>query len=52
MEVGARGQFDVLVDDVLVASRATGFMARLLGGGWPDENEVVEAVRSRQRGST
>lgn len=48
---GGRGQFDVLVDGVLVASKhATGDMARLIGqGGFPDEELTVDAV-SRQLG--
>lgn len=48
---GGRGQFDVLVDGVLVASKhATGDMARLIGqGGFPDEQMTVEAV-NRQLG--
>jgi len=47
--VGSPGQFDVLVDDNLIASRAGGLINRLFGGGWPDPNAVVEAVRSSQR---
>ncbi|MCC6998723.1 MAG: Rdx family protein [Deltaproteobacteria bacterium] len=48
---GARGQFDVLVDGVLVASKhGTGALARLIGqGGFPDEQLTVEAV-DRQLG--
>ena len=34
------------LDGELIASRANGFLMRLLGGGWPDPDAVVEAVRS------
>jgi hypothetical protein len=39
----------VRLDGELIAARANGFLVRLLGGGWPDPDAVVEAVRSRQR---
>ncbi|MBX3468059.1 MAG: hypothetical protein KF878_14390 [Planctomycetes bacterium] len=45
--MGARGQFDVVADGETIAGRAPGLMKRLLGGGWPDEGEVVEALRAR-----
>jgi hypothetical protein len=45
LEVGSPGQFDVLVDGQRVASRGGGFFKRLLGGGWPDEGEVVMRIR-------
>jgi hypothetical protein len=41
----------VRIDGEVVASRNAGFVARLLGGGWPDPNGVVRAVQSRQRAS-
>jgi hypothetical protein len=48
LAVGALGQFDVLVDGEVIASRAKGFLVRhLLGGGWPDPEDVVEAVQER-----
>lgn len=47
IEVGSTGQFDVLVDGKVVASRSRGFLSRLLGGGWPDPGAVVKAIRSR-----
>ena len=40
-------QFDVLVDDEVVATREGGLLRRLLTGGWPDPDEVVELVRAR-----
>ena len=51
LEVGRTGQFDVLVDGDVIASREAGFLTRLLGGGWPDPATVVAAVRARQRAS-
>ena len=44
---GGRGQFDVLVDGVLVASKhATGDMARLIGrSGFPDEDLTVDVIK-------
>jgi hypothetical protein len=49
LQVGRTGQFDVLIDGEVVASREKGFLTRLLGGGWPDPRSVVDAVRDRQR---
>lgn len=48
--VGGSGQFDVLVDGQLVASKqAAGFMTKLFGGGgWPDESTVVDEIRKRR----
>jgi len=51
LTVGSRGQFDVLLDGALIASRASGFVTRLLGGGWPQPAQVVDAVRARQHAS-
>lgn len=51
LTVGSRGQFDVLLDGALIASRASGFVTRFLGGGWPEPKQVVDAVRARQRAS-
>jgi hypothetical protein len=47
--VGGSGQFDVLVNGELVASKQkSGLMAKLFGGGgWPDEGTVVEEIRKR-----
>jgi hypothetical protein len=47
MEVGRTGQFDVLADGEVVASKGGGFLTKLLGGGWPDEDDVVERLRAR-----
>lgn len=45
---GRSGQFDVLVDDELIASREGGFLNKLLGGGWPDPEAVTEEVLKRR----
>lgn len=50
IEVGATGQFDVVADGEVVASkRASGLLARLLGAsGFPEEEAVVAALRERR----
>jgi hypothetical protein len=35
------------VDGEVIASRELGFFKRLLGGGWPDADDVVRAVETR-----
>lgn len=48
LEVGGSGQFDVLVDGALVASKERGLLSRLLGrGDFPDEAATVRAIRSK-----
>lgn len=47
---GGRGQFDVEADGELVAGRGCGLLRRLLGGGWPDPDEVVAELGKRQAG--
>ena len=50
IEVGARGQFDVVVDGETVASREKGLLTRLFGGGgWPDEDKVVAELAKRKK---
>lgn len=46
-ERGRAGQFDVLADGELVASKDEGFLAKFFGGGWPDEDEIVTAIAKR-----
>lgn len=46
---GAGGQFDVLLDGELIASREKGFLTRLFGGGWPEPDLVVEELKKRQQ---
>jgi hypothetical protein len=40
-----RGQFDVFVDDRMVATRKGGLLAKLLKKPWPSSEDVVAAVR-------
>jgi hypothetical protein len=49
LEVGARGQFDVLVDGEVVASKGkVGLFARLLGeDGFPETEATVSAVEAK-----
>jgi len=47
LEVGELGQFELFLDGEHVAGRNQGFLTRLLGGGWPDPDDVVEALRER-----
>jgi hypothetical protein len=48
---GKPGQFDVVVDGKVIASRGGSMMKRLLGGGWPDPGEVVEKIEALQQPS-
>jgi len=41
----------VLVDGDLVATRSSGILAKLFGGGWPSPARVVEEIRARSAGS-
>ncbi len=45
LQVGSPGQFDVLVDGEVIASRGGGFFARFFGGGWPEPNAVAQLVK-------
>ena len=47
MEAGQFGQFDVMADGALVASRGGGWLSRALGGGWPDDDRVVSDLKRR-----
>lgn len=42
---GRSGQFEVQVDGRPVVSRKGGLLAKLMGKGWPSDEEVVSAVR-------
>ncbi|MFC1706915.1 hypothetical protein ACFL59_08875 [Planctomycetota bacterium] len=48
MVTGGRGQFDVLAEGNVVASRSGGFFTRLLGGGWPEEDAVLADLEQRR----
>jgi hypothetical protein len=47
---GSRGQFEVFADGESVAAKGGGFLTKLLGGGWPDPDEVVKRLRARRSG--
>jgi len=48
-ERGSLGQFDVLADDTLIASRGGSMLKKALGGGWPDPEEVLAKIEAIQR---
>ena len=43
--IGRPGQFDILVNGRSVISRKGGLLAKILGRPWPNEHDVVTAVR-------
>jgi hypothetical protein len=43
---GEFGQFEVLVNGRMVASRKGGLIAKLVNRPWPDEEDVIAAIRS------
>ena len=45
MVEGRRGQFDVLVNGRMVATRKGGLIAKFTKRPWPDPDDVVAAVR-------
>jgi hypothetical protein len=50
MTPGRNGQYDVIVDGELIATREQGFVKRLLGGGWPDNKEILSEIQRRHEG--
>lgn len=46
LEKGRQGQFDIMVNGRSIASRKGGLVAKILNRPWPDEGEVVAAVRA------
>ncbi|MBN4071916.1 Rdx family protein [bacterium AH-315-F18] len=47
LEKGAGGQFDVLVDGTVVAQRTGGFWKKITGGGWPNEEAVIQLLQQQ-----
>ena len=47
LEEGHAGQFDVFLGDEKIASRGGGLLQRLMGGGWPEADAVIAAIRGR-----
>jgi hypothetical protein len=49
-QVGSLGQFDVVVDGQVIASRGgSNLLKRLLGGGFPDPEEVLAKLEALQK---
>ena len=44
IEEGRLGQFDVLIDGEIVASKARTFFGRMLTHGAPPQSEILEAI--------
>ena len=44
---GKTGQFDVIVDGEVIASRDGGFFNKLFRKGWPAAEDVVHALEQR-----
>lgn len=47
IQVGKRGQYDVVADGQTIASREGGMLTRLMGGGWPDTEDVLAELEKR-----
>jgi hypothetical protein len=47
LQKGSLGQFDVVADGEVVATRKQGFLQKLLGSGWPEPAAVIAALRRR-----
>ena len=52
MVEGRRGQFDVLVNGRMVATRKGGLIAKFTKRPWPDPDDVVAAVREATQQAT
>lgn len=50
MTPGRSGQYEVQVDGEVIASRERGFLKRLLGGGWPDNEAILTEIERRHVG--
>jgi hypothetical protein len=47
---GKLGQFDVVVDGKVIASRGGNVLTKLLGGGgWPDPEQVIQKIAALQQ---
>ena len=45
--MGKSGQYDIVVDGQVVASREGNMLTRLMGGGWPESGDVLAAIEKR-----
>jgi predicted Rdx family selenoprotein len=50
MTPGRSGQYEVLVDGEVIATRTRGFWQRLVGGGWPDHEAILSDMQRRLDG--
>lgn len=49
-QYGSLGQFDVVVDGKVIAGRGgKGFLDRLLGGAFPNPEDVIAKIEALQR---
>ena len=48
-QIGKLGQFDVLVDGKVIASRGGNMLQKVLGGGWPDPEDVIAQIEMLQK---
>ncbi len=48
-QIGKLGQFDVLVDGKVIASRGGNMLQKVLGGGWPDPEDVIAKIEAMQK---
>ena len=46
---GKLGQFDVVVDGEVVASRGGSMLKKVFGGGWPDPDEVIAKIEAKMK---
>ena len=46
---GKLGQFDVVVDGKVVAGRGGSMLSKMIGGGWPDPEDVIAKIEALQR---
>jgi hypothetical protein len=44
---GELGQYDVMVDGEVVATRRRSVLGTLFGGGWPTADDVLQAIAQR-----
>jgi hypothetical protein len=51
-EHGSLGQFDVLVDGKVIASRGGSMLKKVLGGGFPDPEDVIAKIEALQQPKT
>lgn len=48
MVAGSIGQFDIVVDGKTILQRGGNFFTRMFGAGYPDFEEVIDALKKYQ----